>query len=201
MQMLPGSDWRVRLRETCFPFLAVAIVSSVLVSVPTPVAAQTKLEYKFDPAKLTWQEYRRADLGFRVEFPAEPMITVNESPDKRSKEIFLEAMFDRATFGMTVWEFPGRGRMTQEQANETLGHIARSLQLTFGLEPRVSQFTMSGAPGREDIFEFKDSIMQYRAVVYSGRVIQISFARDLPDVDIQPAGERFLISFTLLPIP
>src|SRR5262245_37215977 len=167
----------------------------------SPAVGQTKHEYKFDGAKLIWQEYRRDDFGFRVEIPGEPMIIVDESPDKRSKETFADVMFDRVTFGVTVWEFPGRGRMTSQQANETLDHIARGFQVTYGIEPRTNRFTMSGAPGREDIFEFSDSIMQYRSVVHGGRIIRISFSRDLPDVDIRPAGERFLQSFALLPVP
>jgi hypothetical protein len=202
MQGLSDGGWTASPREAFLPFLAVAIVvSAILVSLTAPVAGQTKHEYEFDPAKLIWQEYRRADLGFRVEIPGEPMVTINGSPGQRSTETFADVMFDRVTFGVTIWEYPRRVGMTLQQANETLDHIARGFQGTYGVEPKVTRFTMNGAPGREDIFEFKDSIIQYRAVVHGGRVIQISFARELPDVDIMPAGDYFLRSFTLLPVP
>jgi hypothetical protein len=200
MQVLSDGDWTAGPRNSLVPLLAAAIVgSAILVWGNAPVAGQTRHENKFDPAKLTWQEYRREDFGFRVEVPGEPMVMINRSPEQWPKETFVEVMFDRVTFGMTIWDYPRRGSMTAQQANETLDHIARGFQSTYGVEPKVNRFTMNGAPGREDIFEFTDSTIQYRAVVHGGRVIQIAFARELPDVDIKPAGERFLRSFTLLP--
>src|SRR5262245_22602781 len=125
MQALSDGGWTASPQMRLVPLFAAAIVASaILVSVIAPVAGQTKHEYKFVPAKLSWQEYRREDFGFRVEVPGEPMVMINGGPEQWPKETFVEVMFDRVTFGMTIWDYPRRGSMTPQQANETLDHIA-----------------------------------------------------------------------------
>jgi hypothetical protein len=62
-----------------------------------------------------------------------------------------------------------------------------------------SRFTMNGCPGREDIVMHKDGFKAtYRTVVCGGRVIQLSVSWVSRD-DTDPAVERFLRSFRLLP--
>jgi hypothetical protein len=178
-------------------FACAAIAPAVLALATVPVAGQTKYEYKFDPAKLTWQEYRRNDFGFRVDLPGEPTIITAEGPGQ-PKTPEADVMFDRVTFGVTVNELGGAP--TPQQANRVLDGLARGLQLTYGIEPKNSRFTMNGAVGREDIFEFKDAIMHYRAFVHGGRIIQVYVHRQLPDDDVRPAAQLFFQSFALLPL-
>jgi hypothetical protein len=185
-------------RRACLPLItAAAAWPAMLVSASIQAAGQTKHEYKFNPANLTWREYRRDDLGFRVDMPGEPTIMTVET-NKRSNETSADVMFDRVTFGVTVWENPEFRKLTSQQAYEKLERTARIMQLTYGgIRPELTRITLNSAPGLECIFEF----MHYRTVVNEGRAIQVSVLSQHPDDDIKPAGQRFFQSFTLLPIP
>jgi len=182
------------VRDTCHCILTiVALGSSLLASTPIS-AARTEEEFRFDAARLTWQEYRRDDFGFRIEVPGLPHIE-DDTGDEFLK-IGTDVTFDRGAFGIEVREFPGR---SSPQMSETLDYMARCSQLGFGIESKSRRFTMDGAPGREDIFETKDTIVHYRSVAYGNRVIQIYVFRDI-DPAIALAAERFFASFALLPI-
>src|SRR5215468_8281138 len=153
------------VRDACHCILTiVALGSSLLVSTPIS-AARTEEEFRFDAARLTWQEYRRDDFGFRIEVPGLPHIE-DDTGDEFLK-IGTDVTFDRGAFGIEVREFPGR---SPPQMSETLDYMARCLQLAFGIESKSRRFTMNGAQGREDIFETKDLIkaedvvMHYRTV-------------------------------------
>jgi hypothetical protein len=185
-------------RRAWLTFLAAMAVGPAVLTMGTlPVTGQTKHEYKFDPAKLTWLDYRRNDFGFRIEMPGQPAIITPEGQGQpKTPEAYV--MFDRVTFAVVVKEVGGTP--TPQQVNRILDGLARGLQVTFGIEPKSGRFTMNGAVGREDIFEFKDAMMHYRAVIHGGRIIQVYVHRQLPDDDIQPAADRFLRSFALLPI-
>ena len=194
--MQPKAIWGMS-RRAWLPLLVAAVLTpAILVLTPAPVVAQTKHEYKFNPAKLSWQEYRRDDLGFRIEMPGAPEVMADESPDKLSKETSAELMFDRVTFAVIVRESPQIGALTFAQADEELVYFANCLEPLWGVKPKLTRFTMNGTPGLEFIFERKDWIMHYRAVVYGGSLIVVSV-----DDSIGQAAQRFLKSFALLPVP
>jgi hypothetical protein len=200
----PHSGDQVAKANTDMPrrglILGLACSAAAALVLPlAPVAAQTTQAYNFDASKLAWQQYLRNDFGFRIEFPGRPRMMDDESP--RSKGTSAEVMFDRVTFGVTVWEFPSGGTMTSAEANKELDGVAYVRALTFGVKPLTTRFIIDGSPGREDIFEFKDSIMHYRSVVHGGRIVQVSVLRSQPDDDIKLAADHFLQSFTLLPTP
>lgn len=181
-------------RRACLALLGGAAVSpAMLVLAPAPVAALTKQESKFDAAELSWREYRRDDIGFRVEVPGEPK--TDESPDNPGFTGVVVS-FDRVTFGVTVMDF---GEDHVLPGGLILYGHAKLQQFSFGIKPKSSRFTMNGTPGREDIFESKDKIMHFRSVFHSGRIIQAYVEWCLPD-DIKPAAQRYLQSFALLPV-
>lgn len=127
------------------------------------------------------------------------MIATDDNPEK-PKTTVADVMFDRVTFGVKVREFRKDRTTTTRRAKEMLDGIAAALEVMFGIKPESSRFMMNGSPGREDIFEFKDGVMHFRAVVHGGRLIQTYVHWYLPNVDIKPAAQRFLQSLTLLPV-
>ena len=95
MQHSKASYWHQRRslsRRDCIGALAVAVVVPAFVdSAPASARAPTAEEFKFDPAKLSWRVFWRADLGFSVELPGEPEITVDETPGDLFKDTAAES--------------------------------------------------------------------------------------------------------------
>src|SRR5262249_45641022 len=71
-----AEEWKTSLSD--HRFMAV-VVPAFVDSAPASARAPTAEEFKFDPAKLSWRVFWRADLGFSVELPGEPEITVDET--------------------------------------------------------------------------------------------------------------------------
>ena len=161
-----------------------------------PAAAQTADEFVFKPGKLTWQEYRRDDFGFRVEMPGEPKVYLDPDPAPFVKQTLVELPFDKVSFSVTIKEHDRT--LTLAQENELLDRFGSIIQRALGGKG-FTRFTMNGYPGREDVDEQKDDFRAvYRNVVVGKRVIQLNVGW-YPGADTNAAAQRFLRSFTLLP--
>src|SRR5262245_13506295 len=112
MQHSKASYWnqqRSLSRRDCIGALAVAaLVPAFVRSAPASARAPTAEEFKFNPAKLDWRVFQRDDLGFSVELPGEPDITVYEVPGGSFKVTAVEVGFDVVNFNVRVRE-PARG--------------------------------------------------------------------------------------------
>ena len=154
-----------------------------------PVAAAEMS--KFKSAEVTWQEYRRDDLGFRIELPGKPEITVEKDP--AFKETVVELPFDVMTFSVTVVEFPKVLSAQQaEQELEGRGVAQKAVGATGS-----SEFTIDGFPGRENVAETRDYKAVYRNMVVGNRTILVNVGWH-PTVDTDAAAQRFLQSFALV---
>src|SRR5689334_17396004 len=80
--------------------LAVVGLFILLACDPRPAGSEVLM---FKPAELVWAEYRREDLGFRIEMPGKPQIAVGNDP--ALKETIVELSYDVVTFSVTVLEF------------------------------------------------------------------------------------------------
>jgi hypothetical protein len=186
-------------RRDCIGALAVAVVPAFIRSAP---AAE---DPKFDPAKLSWRVFSRDDLGFSVELPREPQfsdgVNVDALPDYSFKYTAADIRFDDVTFSIAVMEPIGRGLITPEEEPKLLDTMGEAVQKGKepGMQSGFARFTMNGCPGREDTVRGKDDFRTtYRSVVCGGRLFQAA-AMWVSRGDTNPAVERFLHSFRLLP--
>jgi len=174
------------------------VVPAFVGSAPASARAPTAEEFKFDPAKLSWRVFWRADLGFSVELPGEPEITAYELPDGSFKDTEAEVGFDVVRFNVLVREPARGGPITAAEAPRLLDAMGEAVQKAYQ-GAGFSRFTLNGCPGREDIILHKDGFKATcRAVVCGGRFISANVWWTSRD-DTDPAAERFLRSFRLLP--
>jgi hypothetical protein len=202
MQHSKASYWnqqRSPSRRDCIGALAVAaVVPAFFRSAPASAHAPTEEEFKFDPAKLSWRVFQRDDFGFSVELPREPEISIDQAPGNPFKNTAAEVWFDVVTFNVLVREPIRGGPITAAEGPKLLDAIGEAVQK--GMQGAgFSRFTMNGCPGREDVVVHNDGFKgTYRTIVCGGRVIQICVLWVSRD-DTDPAAERFLRSFRLLP--
>jgi len=205
MQHSKASYWnqqRSLSRRDCIGALAVAAVVPAFIRSAPAWAAE---DPKFDVAKLSWRVFSRDDLGFSVELPREPEISdgvnVDELPGYSFKYVAAEVRFDVVSFNVAVRELAGRGPITAAEGPKLLDAMGNAVQTgkEEGMQSGFVRLTMNGCPGREDTVRGKDDFrLTYRTVVCGGRLIQAA-AMWVSRGDTDPAVERFLRSFKLLP--
>ena len=102
-----------------------------------------------------WREYRRDDLGFRVEMPGEPKIKVEEDEDKdiRIRTVDAEVTYEQVLFDVHCNEY--KQVMPAEEAFRLFREGMR-----FGGIPvtREAPLVMNGLPAREFVGEWTSSI-------------------------------------------
>jgi hypothetical protein len=186
-------------RRDCIRGLAVAAVVPAFVrSASASARAPTAEEFKFDSTKLSWRVFQRDDFGFSVELPREPEISIDEAPGDPFKDTAAEVWFDVVTFNVRVREPARRGPITAAEGPRLLDAMGEAIQKVMQ-GAGFSRFTLNGCPGREDVVVHNDGFKgTYRTIVCGGRVIQISVLW-VSREDTDPAAERFLRSFRLLP--
>src|SRR5215470_11205621 len=113
MDMLSARIFAAARRTGAALLVAAAIAPAGVALATAPAAAQTKHQYEFDPTKLTWQEYRRDDLGFRIEMPGEPKVLDDQKPGE-PKDIEAYMMFDRVTFQVNIVEIDKSETLTPD---------------------------------------------------------------------------------------
>jgi len=143
----------------------------------------------------TWQIYRPEGLGFEVEMPGKPKVTVEkgERDDPWVRSINAEVDFDPLYFGASYHEFTEAVSIAQLTAAQRMA--ARQL----GVEtPRETAITMNGFPGLEFVGESDSFSMAMRIVAREKRTISVA-ATGAGNISANPSVRRFLDSFKLLP--
>jgi hypothetical protein len=139
-----------------------------------------------------WREYRREDLGFRIEMPGVPEIE-EETGDLtqnmiRSINATVEVDDTAIIFGVTFTTY-------KAVAAETWFKLFREGLSRIGAPITETPITINGFPGRELVIESETIGGVYRTVVMDDATVT---AAAIGDRRGNPAVARFLDSFTLL---
>jgi len=171
-------------RRAFLPLVAGAALSPVVL-VPQAARAQGA----------NWQIYRREDLGFEVELPGKPNITVEtgEPDDRWVRSINAEVDFDRLYFGASYNEF-------KEAASiEQVARAQRMAARTLGVAaPRETTITLNGFQGLDFVGESDAFSMVMRIVIREKRTIAAAVT-GAGKISANPSVRRFLDSLKLLP--
>ena len=95
-----------------------------------------------------WREYRRADLGFRIEMPGEPKLETKEDEYKDTwiKSIDAEIDYEQTTFGVSWTEWKDI-----QSIEEVSAAFREGMQLAGMPVTREAPLVMNGFPAREFI--------------------------------------------------
>jgi hypothetical protein len=166
-------------------FLAGAAASAAAVLVSTTARAQGN----------TWHEFRRDDLGFRIEMPGEPKITVEEDDYKDIWIRSTDAQVHLANMLVGAYCTEWKDVQSAEQQFDLL----REGMLRVGGMPATREVPtmMNGFPAREFIREAEDINYIHRLVVMEKLTIGVS-AYGERGMHSDPIVRRFFDSFRLL---
>lgn len=164
---------------------AAASTSAVLVATTSVVRADD------------WQEYRRDDLGFRIEMPGKPEVETKKEGlgDQIERVIDAQASDDEddGRFGVHCTEYREPVSAEQEYSRFRDGLRLAGLSVT-----RESVLTINNVAAREFIRESSDGAnFVHRLLVVGRRTIGISVYGD-HDIHESQGVQRFLRSFALL---
>jgi len=168
---------------------------TVVLGVAAVAAASAVLGVKMARAQGDiWREYRREDLGFRIEMPGQPEITVEEADDK---DIWIRATDaevnrDNNLFGAHCTEW--KNVQSAEEQFELIREGIRKLGMS---ATREVPMTMNGFPAREFIRATEDYNFIHRLVVMEKLSIAAAVHGD-PNMHSDPIVRRFFESFRLL---
>lgn len=190
------ADFTMPSRRACLA--SILMVTATAAAPGMLLAAKEPSQYELDKAKLTWRTHINKQFRYRVELPADPAQSVESTPDDPSQEHLAEVMFDRMTIAVRTWEARGRRLMAPDECMRMIESFSKAMQMTYGVEPKVETIALDGSHGREDLFTFKDSVMQHRTYAHGGRVIQLLVAYPPQDAVAGPVAQRVLTSFGLL---
>jgi hypothetical protein len=142
-----------------------------------------------------WKEYRRDDLGFRIDMPGEPEVEVKEGVDEKiARVIDVQVSDDKedGVFGVHCTEYREPVSAEQEHWLFRNGMRLGGLSVT-----RENAVTINNVAAREFVRESEGMNFIHRLVVVDRRTIVISV---YGDHDIHNSGEvqRYLRSFALL---
>jgi hypothetical protein len=141
-----------------------------------------------------WREYRRDDLGFRVEMPGAPKVTVEEdaADGVRTKSIVADVEHEQMTLSVQYQEW--RDFMSPDRQYRDFG-----LGMQLGGMPVTSDASLliNGLPAREYVRESDDINFIHRMVAVDKLTISASVFGDR-SIHRSPTVRRFLTSFTLL---
>src|SRR5262245_57366091 len=134
--LLEGEDmlWTSRLR-----LAAVAVLAVVTLLVLTTTFAQT------------WQEFRRDDLGFKVEMPGTPQVEEQEEEEtvdnnkKTIKTTTVQVHHEEASLGVSCEQFE-KG-LRQPPTDADFDNLLKSIEEKLGVKvTRQNRLTMNGKP-------------------------------------------------------
>jgi hypothetical protein len=171
-------------RRNVLPFLTVAACAPVLLSL-TAARAQGDV----------WREFRRDDLGFRVELPGEPEI---EEQEDDVKDIWIRSVdaqvdYEKILFGIHHTEYKDVISPEEEFRLTSEGLRTAGFPAT-----REAPLTINGFPAREFICEADDNInMIHRRIVMGRFTLGVGIAGER-EIHASPLTRRFLESFKLL---
>ena len=159
--------------------------------IPLPAAAQAQ----------SWREFRRADLGFRVEMPDDPEVNVDEDQGDAGPIKSTEAELEHGDlfFAARHSEHP-KGSLSSKSAKDLLDgvrdEIVENLGFALVSDNRMSQ---DGFPAGEFVFDGDDFQAILRLVVVGDRMISVRAEGSGRSIKSNPMVQRFLASFTILP--
>jgi hypothetical protein len=143
-----------------------------------------------------WEEYRRDDLGFRIEMPGEPDVETKKDGlgDKIVQVIDAQVSDDKddGLFGVHCTEYREQVSAEQEHRLFRDGMRLGGLAIT-----RENALTINNVAAREFVRESDGINFIHRLLVVDRRTIGISVYGDR-DIHESPDVQRFLRSFMLL---
>jgi hypothetical protein len=148
-----------------------------------------------------WQEYRRDDLGLRIEMPGKPTIDVEEDKSGRGpvKTTTAEVAYADMHFSASHSEYPA-GWFKPETMNVWFELVRTSLQEGLGVPvTQENRLTLNGFPAREFVIESDGFNAMFRIVVAGDRTTEV-LVTSVKSLNVNPVVERFMRSFALLPI-
>lgn len=141
-----------------------------------------------------WREYRRDDLGYRVEFPGEPTVENEEDEfkDPWIKTVDAKVVYRGTLMGVSYTEFT-----RAEPADETFATVRVGASRAGFPMTREIPLLLNGYPAREFIAETDHFNIIHRVIVMEKVTISV---QAVGDRDIHRSAEvrRFLDSFKLL---
>jgi hypothetical protein len=145
----------------------------------------------------TWREYRRDDLGFRIEMPGEPKVEVKEDEFKDIIIRTVEADVSQGTtnFGVRCDEYA-----QPVSADELFVRFRHGMQLGGMGITRETSLVMNGFPAREFVRESPDLNFIRREVVVGNLTIAAMVFGER-DIHMSDAARRVMASFELLRRP
>jgi hypothetical protein len=141
-----------------------------------------------------WREYRRDDLGDRVEMPGEPKVETEEDEfkDVWIRSLSAEVDQDGVLLGVTWTEF--KDVVAAEEAFKVFHHGLRGAGFPV---TREITLVMNGFPAREIIGESDHLNFIHRVVVVDNVTIATAAFGDR-GIHTSPVARRFVDSFRLL---
>jgi len=175
---------------------AVAVLAVVTLPVLTTTFAQTAFAQ-------TWQEFRRDDLGFKVEMPGTPQVEEEEEEEtvdnnkKTIKTTTVQVHHEEASLSVSCEQFE-KG-LRQPPTDADFDDLLKSIEEKLGVKvTRQNRLTMNGKPVRESFAETDGFYIAARVVFLDDRTFQVIATSNTP-LAANPVVERFLHSFELLP--
>ncbi|HEY7297607.1 MAG TPA: hypothetical protein VH684_06680 [Xanthobacteraceae bacterium] len=162
--------------------LAGACASSILG--PKPARAQAGI----------WQEYRRDDLGFRIEMPTAPMIRVQKGrpEDNWTTSTDAQVRYQNEIFDLSWTEFKDVASAEDEYTRFRGMMIGAGFQIEQDIP-----LTLNDVPAREFIIETGDINFIRRILAVRNLAIGIH-ALGARNIQNSPTARRFLDSFKVL---
>jgi len=141
-----------------------------------------------------WQEYRRDDVGFRIEMPGTPRIRVQKGDpgDNWITSTDVQVRYQHETFDVSWTEFKGVVLVEDEYARfrDMMGRAGYRIEEDIPL-------TLNDVPAREFIIETGQINFVRRILAVRNFAIGIH-AMGARSVQYSPTARRFLDSFRLL---
>jgi hypothetical protein len=167
-----------------------SFITSVVAAAPVVLLASSASYAQGD----VWRDYRRDDLGFRIEMPGKPKVEdkVDEFKDIWLRTVEAEVEYEDMTFGVqwNEWKQP-------LPAEEGFNTWREGMRLGGMPVTRERTFLMNGFPAREFIREAEDINYVRREVVAGNLTINAGVMGERT-MHRNPAVSRYLDSFTLL---
>jgi hypothetical protein len=137
-----------------------------------------------------WQEYRRNDLGFRVEMPGEPHVETKQDDLGRFVDATVE--YEETTFGINWQEWSSA--QIEEELDVSFREVMREAGMAVTRETRL---VVNAVPAHEFVSESDDINYISRRIIMGKEAIAVYVIGD-HRIHNSPAVRRFLDSFALL---
>jgi hypothetical protein len=165
-----------------------SFIASVVAAAPALLLASSAVRAQGD----VWREYRRDDLGFRIEMPGEPKVDDSELKDIELRSVEVEVDYEDMTFGVqwNEWKRP-------LPAEEFFKMWREGMRLAGMPVTSERPLEINGFVAREFVRESPDINYIRREFIGGNLTINASVMGAGPMLG-HPAVSRYLDSFMLL---